>query len=186
MGIVSSEGYCQTTSMARRRNTVHDLANLRLHPDGSRVHNTDRQSKYLALDARGNRIAVDAGGSGRVKKRRRAQSVEEEGEDQEDIDIEKSELSNEQSNSDSGSKLRSKQKEKEKSLKDPRAKKRHKAQDNQAFFESETHAIPSWEDMGLPNPSSVRFYQFLNSMITNQCNPGPTKMYPSFCYRLLL
>ncbi|KAH8118846.1 hypothetical protein DFH11DRAFT_1723684 [Phellopilus nigrolimitatus] len=73
----------------RRRSTVHDLASLRLHPDGSRVqpgpgpsqldvdgngfrvNGTTRLSKYNARDAHGNWIARDAGGFGAVKQRRR-------------------------------------------------------------------------------------------------------------------
>lgn len=61
----------------RRYNTVHDLAALRLHPDGSRVSTSSvqnvrpRGAKHVTQDARGNWIARDAGGLGRVKKRRR-------------------------------------------------------------------------------------------------------------------
>jgi len=70
----------------KRRSTVHDLASLRLHPDGTKVVNLDtnlqlRKAKYATKDARGNWIAQDAGGLGRVKKRRvgegKAQSDEE-------------------------------------------------------------------------------------------------------------
>lgn len=61
----------------RRYNTVHDLAALRLHPDGSRVSTSSsrnlrpRGAKHSIQDARGNWIADDAGGSGQVQKRRR-------------------------------------------------------------------------------------------------------------------
>ncbi|KIO12377.1 hypothetical protein M404DRAFT_674826 [Pisolithus tinctorius Marx 270] len=59
----------------RRRSTTHDLAALRLHPDGSRVQQASvssrpRTSKYTIVDARGNRIARDAGGRNSVKRRR--------------------------------------------------------------------------------------------------------------------
>lgn len=60
----------------RRYNTVHDLAALRLHPDGTRVLTSavenarPRRAKYTVQDARGNWIAADAGGLGRVAKRR--------------------------------------------------------------------------------------------------------------------
>ncbi|KAL7282751.1 hypothetical protein ACG7TL_004226 [Trametes sanguinea] len=61
----------------RRRSTVHDLAALRLHRDGTRVLNSDsnrssRRAKYAVRDARGNWIAHDAGGLGNVKQRRSA------------------------------------------------------------------------------------------------------------------
>ncbi|KAI0694375.1 hypothetical protein C8T65DRAFT_711013 [Cerioporus squamosus] len=61
----------------RRRSTVHDLAALRLHRDSSRVLNSDtnfssRRAKYALRDARGNWIAQDAGGLGKVKQRRSA------------------------------------------------------------------------------------------------------------------
>ncbi|KAI6100154.1 hypothetical protein F5141DRAFT_1051669 [Pisolithus sp. B1] len=64
----------------RRRSTTHDLATLRLHPDGSRVQHTSvtarpRTSKYTVVDARGNRFARDAGGASSVKKRRKVDIV---------------------------------------------------------------------------------------------------------------
>ncbi|TFK94900.1 hypothetical protein K466DRAFT_535073 [Polyporus arcularius HHB13444] len=68
-----------------RRSTVHDLAALRLHRDSSRVLNSDtnassRRAKYAIRDARGNWIAQDAGGLGKVKQRRSA-SEPDQGED---------------------------------------------------------------------------------------------------------
>ncbi|KAI6135217.1 hypothetical protein EV401DRAFT_2063510 [Pisolithus croceorrhizus] len=64
----------------RRRSTTHDLATLRLHPDGSRVQQTSvtarpRTSKYTVVDSRGNRFARDAGGASLVKKRRKVDVV---------------------------------------------------------------------------------------------------------------
>ncbi|KAH9927347.1 uncharacterized protein B0H18DRAFT_820573, partial [Fomitopsis serialis] len=58
----------------RRLSTVHDLASLRLHPDGTRVQNNNknlriRGAKYAARDSKGNWFARDAGGTGRVKQR---------------------------------------------------------------------------------------------------------------------
>lgn len=66
----------------RRQSTVHDLASLRLHPDGSRVQNLSRAekegrpsaastrlAKYTTRDAQGRWIAYDAGGLGTVKQR---------------------------------------------------------------------------------------------------------------------
>lgn len=68
----------------RRRNTIHDLSSLRLHPDGSRVHNISRSkdsdeaagvstrlAKYTTRDAQGRWIAYDAGGLVTVKQRTR-------------------------------------------------------------------------------------------------------------------
>jgi hypothetical protein len=59
---------------SRRRSTVHDLTSLRLHPDGSKVANSAsnlqlRKARNATKDVRGNWIAQDAGGSGRVKTR---------------------------------------------------------------------------------------------------------------------
>ncbi len=64
-------------SAVKRRSTVHDLASLRLHPDGTRVANSEqnnrpRHAKYVVKDSRGNWIARDAGGLGQVKQRRAA------------------------------------------------------------------------------------------------------------------
>lgn len=61
----------------KRRSTVHDLTSLRLHPDGTKVKNAEtnlkpRKAKYATKDAKGNWIAQDAGGLGRVKTRRMA------------------------------------------------------------------------------------------------------------------
>ncbi|TFY71277.1 hypothetical protein EVG20_g1731 [Dentipellis fragilis] len=63
----------------RRLTTVHDVASLRVHPDGSRVPANPRpagrpkrlhtrQARYTTKDVRGNWIARDAAGLGTVKK----------------------------------------------------------------------------------------------------------------------
>lgn len=71
----------------RRQTTVHDVAALRVHRDGSRVLNSDtnlssRRAKYATHDARGNWIAHDAGGLGTVKPRLSvSQPVSGEGDD---------------------------------------------------------------------------------------------------------
>ena len=54
----------------KRFTTVHDRAALRIHPDGTRV--AARESRYATQDLRGNWVAVNAGGAGKVKKRKRA------------------------------------------------------------------------------------------------------------------
>ena len=58
----------------KRKSTVHDLASLRIHPDGSRVGTSStnsrlRNAKYVVQDPRGNWIARDAGGLGQIKQR---------------------------------------------------------------------------------------------------------------------
>lgn len=66
-----------TTPMSiRRKSTTHDLATLRLHPDGSRVQQSSvnarlRTAATTVIDSRGNWIAKDAGGNTSVKSRRR-------------------------------------------------------------------------------------------------------------------
>lgn len=69
----------------RRATTVHDRAALRVHPDGTRV--TARESRYATKDLRGNRVAVNAGGTGNVKKRRRAAISDDGSEPPEEFDI---------------------------------------------------------------------------------------------------
>ena len=70
----------------RRLTTVHDRAALRVHPDGTRV--AARESRYATEDVRGNRTAVDAGGVGNVKKRKRAALSDDGSEPLEEFDIE--------------------------------------------------------------------------------------------------
>jgi hypothetical protein len=70
----------------KRLTTVHDRAALRVHPDGTRV--TTRASRYATQDLRGNRTAVNAGGTGNVKKRKRATLSDDGTESQEEFDIE--------------------------------------------------------------------------------------------------
>ena len=84
-------------SSTKRRSTVHDLASLRLHPDGSKVSNSGsnvelKKSRHTTKDTRGNWIAHDAAGFNRVKTRRsankdaRSQPEEEIGEDEGEVD----------------------------------------------------------------------------------------------------
>lgn len=70
----------------KRFTTVHDRAALRVHPDGARV--TARESRYATEDVQGNRIAVNAGGVGSVRKRGRAASSDDGTEPLEEFDIE--------------------------------------------------------------------------------------------------
>ncbi|KAH0840218.1 hypothetical protein J3R83DRAFT_1222 [Lanmaoa asiatica] len=76
----------------RRKSTTHDLATLRLHPDGSRVQQSaanarHRTAKSTLVDFRGNWIAKDAGGKGTVKKRRRVNTAHTDEADGEFIDL---------------------------------------------------------------------------------------------------
>lgn len=70
----------------KRFTTVHDRTALRVRPDGTRV--TTREPRYATEDVRGNQIAVDAGGVGNVKKRKRAASSDDGAELLEEFDIE--------------------------------------------------------------------------------------------------
>ncbi|KAG8218952.1 hypothetical protein J3R82DRAFT_4663 [Butyriboletus roseoflavus] len=76
----------------RRKSTTHDLATLRLHPDGSRVQQSSvnarrRTAGYTLVDSRGNWIARDAGGKTSVKKRRNVNSSHAGDADGEYIDL---------------------------------------------------------------------------------------------------
>ena len=71
----------------RRQTTVHDVANLRVHPDGSRVSQARhedhpattssslsnasalRAANYVSRDVQGNLIAKDAGGTATIKRK---------------------------------------------------------------------------------------------------------------------
>lgn len=74
------------SSSQKRVTTIHDRAALRVHPDGTRV--TTRESRYATEDVRGNRTAVNAGGVGNVKKRKRPASSDGGTEPLEEFDIE--------------------------------------------------------------------------------------------------
>lgn len=64
--------------MSLHRPTVHDLSSLSLHPTGARAK---REETNVVQDARGNLIAKDAAGWGRVVRRRREKEGEEEEEE---------------------------------------------------------------------------------------------------------
>ncbi|KAG6373747.1 hypothetical protein JVT61DRAFT_5889 [Boletus reticuloceps] len=76
----------------RRKSTTHDLATLRLHPDGSRVQQSSvnarrRTARSTVIDARGNWIANDAGGKTSVKTRRGISSIRTDDAEGEFIDL---------------------------------------------------------------------------------------------------
>jgi len=71
----------------RRRITAHDRVTLQLHPNGTRVQQpgshddrSQRVKAFSADDFRGNRIAEDAAGHGRIKQTRRRSKAEGGGE----------------------------------------------------------------------------------------------------------
>jgi hypothetical protein len=80
----------QSNPMSRRRSTIHDAAALRLHPSGVRVPTVssdvrnpkssvvtakNKKPSLAQRDVRGNWIAMDAGGDGRVTKRRKVREA---------------------------------------------------------------------------------------------------------------
>ena len=140
---------------SKRRSTVHDFATLRLHPDGSRValsqtNNKSRTSNYTTQDHRGNWIARDAGGLGRVKTRRAAAKTREEGEDQLDEDEENAQGAGPSTLSSDKGKGRAldDDEDEERVLKDSRAKKR------KLFHEDiGVHASGSSHDVGRSQPT---------------------------------
>ncbi|KAF8551715.1 hypothetical protein OG21DRAFT_1417445 [Imleria badia] len=80
----------------RRKSTTHDLASLRLHPDGSRVQQSSVNSRRRAagttvIDSRGNWVAKDAGGKTSVKTRRRISSTHTNDAEGEYIDLSRDE-----------------------------------------------------------------------------------------------
>ena len=75
----------------RRKSTAHDLATLRLHPDGSRVQQSSVNARHrtagsTVVDPRGNWIAKDAGGKSSVKTRRNVISMPADDAEREFID----------------------------------------------------------------------------------------------------
>ncbi|KAF9051204.1 hypothetical protein BDZ89DRAFT_1154102 [Hymenopellis radicata] len=70
----------------RRQTTLFDLSSLRVHPDGTRVDQTDYNLRVerharAARDAHGNWMAQDAGGSVAVKRRLKQKEGKQAGED---------------------------------------------------------------------------------------------------------
>ncbi|TFK46972.1 hypothetical protein OE88DRAFT_1666778 [Heliocybe sulcata] len=151
--------------MGRRRTTVHDLASLRVHPDGTRTPyflppipplETDsttgdaslhanglrpRLEKYTTQDARGNLIARDAGGLGRVPYKFPASSSAKAAEDGESIDIDQIATPARLDGTENSDNLASEEvgrgkKRKGKDVKDRRAKKRRIFNEDLSFLDS--------------------------------------------------
>ncbi|KZT70288.1 hypothetical protein DAEQUDRAFT_756445 [Daedalea quercina L-15889] len=140
----------------RRLSTVHDLASLRLHPDGTRVQNSDknlriRASKYAARDSKGNWFARDAGGTGQVKQR--WAKPRDEDEDEEEEDSTGADDDEQQSQTKSKGKQRAKD-DNEEHLKDYRARKRRRYYADESFIAPTTPGAPPTQ--GSPKASSSR------------------------------
>ena len=163
----------------RRRSTVHDLAALRLHRDGTRVPNVDatdrpsRRAKYAVRDARGNWIAQDAGGLGNVKQRRSASHPD--GDEELDGDEEDEAAADEVSPPPPRDKGKGKAREDEGSEGEdlnPRARKRRRFDEDFSYLASrsssalaqptlnEDHSVLGEAKVpsALPVPSSVNYY----------------------------
>lgn len=149
----------------RRRSTAHDHAALRLHPDGSRVLNSNtnlssRRAKNAVRDARLNWIARDAGGLGTIKKRR-ARARPDEGRDDnydteaaEDVDI--MEEAQPSISRDKGKgRARDSDEEVEEVVLNPRAQKRLHFDENLSFLASRSSSafLPPSDGEHLPSQS---------------------------------
>jgi hypothetical protein len=163
---------------APRRTTIHDLAALRVHPDGTRVLPPPiaalipRKSHQTIKDVRGNWIAHDAGGVGGIKRNKKKVTDEDEG-DREEIQFSDEERDGEET----GSRKKNKGKGKEKdtgvrsSPKDPRTRKRRRFEHDLGFLEPSVTTTPAEVPESLPPPSSVRLqYISVVLMLTNITN----------------
>ncbi len=138
-----SGGNGDTVMPPRRQTTLFDLSSLRVHPDGTRVDQTDynlrvKRHARAARDAHGNWMAHDAGGSVAVKRRLKQKEGKQGG-----TDISKDSSDEEEQVA--------------QALK-PRAAKRQKFSQDYSFLEalelSDISQAPA-EAGALPNPSSV-------------------------------
>lgn len=154
-------------SFSKRYSTVHDFASLRLRPDGTRVTRKQADGKsqkyptHTVKDHRGNWIAQDAGGTGRVKTRYAARQ-DVDGEEGEDEELKGENVAGPSTvNVDKG-----KGRALEEDLKDPRAKRRKLFAEDVGIYDSEPSPLsrpsaPSGEGADVhqssharPNPSS--------------------------------
>jgi len=178
----------------RRVTTVHDRAALRVHPDGTRV--TTRESRYASRDLQGNRTAVNAGGTGKVKKRKRETLSDDGSEPQEEFDIETDEYqppegqpsstdscAGEVENESEGEDRRHKRQKK-----DPRAIKRARFYQDFDFIRGGKHgaeATPASNDPLLPSSVS-RVFPETWYPTDNADGTGSTEMSSPFCCKILL
>ena len=169
-------------SAIRRRSTVHDLASLRIHPDGSRVQNiasanitvdteeglnhhqrttvnlTSRTRTTAVRDTRGNWIARDAGGCATVKQKPTINNRKgkEHLDDEEELDLDGQLVEASQPSSEGEGN--------HEEFKDERANKRTKFLHDYTFLDGkpivDAEEPRSWSTantINLPAPSSVRF-----------------------------
>ncbi|KZT29516.1 hypothetical protein NEOLEDRAFT_1175197 [Neolentinus lepideus HHB14362 ss-1] len=152
--------------MGRRRTTVHDLASLRVHPDGTRTPSAPsisttnatlyaqdssastrglrpRLAKYTIQDARGNIVARDGGGLGRVPYKYPV-SATRVPDDAESFDLSAATVRLDGANGDEfaeGSEAVPEKKRKGREVKDPRAKKRRKFVEDLSFLDSRSPSL---------------------------------------------
>lgn len=146
----------------RRRSTVYDFAALQLHPDGTRVQNTEknwglRKAKYSVRDSKSNWIARDAGGTGTVKQRwaEKSEIQTSDVQDGEQVDLTGTNDKEDESSSRRKGKERAEDGP-EDELKDARAKKRRRFQEDWSFLESSNSRAPSIDqNPSLEGPSSL-------------------------------
>ena len=150
------------SSSQRRITTVHDRAALRVHPDGTRV--TTRESRYATEDLRGNRVAVNAGGAGNIKKRKRAALSDDGTEALEEFDIETDEYQPSESQPNSTDSCagevedesEGEDRERKRRRKDPRTVKRAQFYQNFDFIPGGSHGVENTATSNdLLLPSSV-------------------------------
>lgn len=159
-----------------RRTTIHDLAALRVHPDGTRVlpptatSTKPRKAHRAVKDVRGNWIASDAGGTEGVKRSKRKVTDRDTGEG------EVFELPGAEQDSEGegvGTTERKKGKKRDIGLnfspKDARTRKRKRFEHDLGFLEPtplpSVNTIPAHLVASLPTPSSVRSQYSLSSVI---------------------
>jgi len=185
----------------RRQSTTHDLAALRLHPDGSRVQQSSvnakqRTAKCTVVDARGNWIAQDAGGRSSVKKRKSISKAMDDGQECETI-----RLSPDGNDTDEDTKRarirrrRSRSKGKqcaveggeqesdiEREQLDARTKHRLSFMEDLSFLDPPEELVSELDDpsgISFPPPASVRLLQCILSIIDSPV--GTIKEHPSLC-----
>lgn len=156
---------------------MHDLAALRLHPDGSRValsraNKTSRKAKYTTQDHRGNWIAQDAGGIGRVKTRRAAANEGEENRVQDDEDEDSQIAGSSTPNVDKGKGRAVDGEDNSNKPKDPRAKKRK-------LFHADIglQGCSSALDVGLNQLSGLTHDDAAQSTFTSVPDPTSVSIY---------
>lgn len=162
-------------STSKRYSTVHDFASLRLRPDGSRITRkqaegkSEKYSTYTVKDPRGNWVAKDAGGLGRVKTR---YAVSQEREDEEHDSQGQDEGEENDEDWDNSSSAAKRDKGKTRALEaDLKALKGSRAKRRRLFF----------EDIGIDGPGSAELSQVTLPSATpnleNAEGAGPSSLH---------